>query len=838
MSKNYYSELDFLKKTIDTVMNLEVSRFTANPSYGWINTKVYPQSGVEKTDVNVVYTVIQGRGLEALAEHIQWYKKFRGYINPALDDMFELGSTLYEKIEKLVSEYEHVPLTVDLQGKGKATDTKTTLVDLFCARGLYDWSFFHGTKEQVKTSRERLLKISNEILRGDFKSFGERMLALGGVNLVIKNEKSQKATLLAKKIINHVLDNHYENGLLIFETGCENKMISAGNSLEFVGLCAQTLLMIDDDESWKNRIIVKLKKIIKANFKLAYVKGLGFPLWIDLDSCAVTDSKMPWWKVVEGARACFLVSELIDSDSEWFVKKGLELVKVFNKKYVGQSPIGIAVQMLESDGKPVKDVPMNPDIDAGFHTGLCLISVYECLAKKCKLMLYKGQNDITPQESQLLRGHSARNKPFEYVIDNLLTRVLYCKAPYSKSAIVSVDLCEIENHWCDRLARKVEKKLNLAPNSVSLASTHTHTGPFADERSHNISYVNYMISQVMKTASQAKKNGKLVDVVTSVAHADFGINRRFKDAETGKIIMRPNPNGSIDRDLPVIAFKNEEGKYEAIIYNTSVHPTTIGVNYFAVSADYPGRIGSYLRKEFGEDLVAIPLTGACGDVRPAVLSEDKKRFVDGTPDDVEKNGKKTALSIIESLKSAKPVNGRADCRMYSETVPFKLINIPTRKFLLEVRSKDAELRAKAQKIYDTLSPFEIAHDNPFWPIDLDKLWVDTLLKKRTLDDFVNGKNFAWFINEEVAVFFVAGELFSQIGINIKHLWNGQLALLASYSNGCLGYMPSKEAIKEGGYEVECSFKDELLAGPFSENLETELCNSFENLIEEFKGGNK
>ncbi len=858
MSENYYQVLDFLKETIDTVMNLESSRFENNPSYGWINTKVYPQTGEEKADTDKVFTIIQGRGLEGLAEHLEWYKKFNGYINPKLENLFELGSIVNEKIEKLFSDYEHIPSVVDISGKGNCADTRTSLADLFCARGLYDWYFFHGTKNQVRSSRERLLKIVKDIYSNDSKIFGERMLALGGANLIIRNEKSKQAFSVAKKLINHVLDHHFSNGkwknipegLLIYELDDKNKPLvkdgmvlnSAGNSLEFAGLTAQTLLFTEDldfvseeDRLWKKEVVSKLSAIITSNFKLSYKKGFGFYLLTDAVSQKTADSVMPWWKVAEGARACFLVSDLTDKKQDWFMKKGFELLKVFEKKYVGQSPIKIAVQMLDSNGKPVMNVPLNPDIDAGFHTGLSFISVYDSLAKKCKLMLYKAQKEITPQESQLLCGHSARNKPFEYVIDPLFTRILFFKAPYSKSAIVSLDLCEVYDNWCDKLARKVENKLNLAPKSVSISATHTHTGPFASERSHNTSYINYMLKKVLETASEAKKKGKSVDVLTCSAISDFGVNRRFKDKKTGKIIMRPNFQGCIDRQLPVIAFRNDEKKLEAIIYNTAVHPTTIGVSYFAVSADYPGRIGFYLRKEFGEDVVTVPLTGSCGDVRPAVLSDDKQKFVDGTPDDVDRFGKKTAASIIEALKDAKTVKGFADCTMLSVTVPFKLINIPTKKYLLELRSKDAELREKAQRIYDTLSPFEIAHDNPFWPIDLDKLWVDTLLKRKNLDDFVDGKLFAWFINGEIAVFFVPGELFSQIGISIKQLWSGQTSLLASYSNGNLGYMPSKEAIKEGGYEVECSFKDQLFAGPFSENLETELKDGIKNMINDYEG---
>src|SRR5437870_6102860 len=48
---------------------------------------------------------------------------------------------------------------------------------------------------------------------------------------------------------------------------------------------------------------------------------------------------------------------------------------------------------------------------------------------------------------------------------------------------------------------------------------------------------------------------------------------------------------------------------------------------------------------------------------------------------------------------------------------------------------------------------------------------------------------------------VPGELFTEIGMRIKAASPFAAPLIAGYSNGSIGYIPTVEAYPEGGYEV-------------------------------------
>jgi hypothetical protein len=53
---------------------------------------------------------------------------------------------------------------------------------------------------------------------------------------------------------------------------------------------------------------------------------------------------------------------------------------------------------------------------------------------------------------------------------------------------------------------------------------------------------------------------------------------------------------------------------------------------------------------------------------------------------------------------------------------------------------------------------------------------------------------------------VPGELFSEIGMQLKQRSPVPFTCVCAYTNGSLGYLPSRQAIEEGGYEVSDAYK--------------------------------
>ena len=63
-------------------------------------------------------------------------------------------------------------------------------------------------------------------------------------------------------------------------------------------------------------------------------------------------------------------------------------------------------------------------------------------------------------------------------------------------------------------------------------------------------------------------------------------------------------------------------------------------------------------------------------------------------------------------------------------------------------------------------------------------------------------------------------------------FNGINVLTVGYCNGMVGYIPTYDAIQEGGYEVERALKEFALPLPFSDKIESILKEEIKKIIRE------
>lgn len=75
-----------------------------------------------------------------------------------------------------------------------------------------------------------------------------------------------------------------------------------------------------------------------------------------------------------------------------------------------------------------------------------------------------------------------------------------------------------------------------------------------------------------------------------------------------------------------------------------------------------------------------------------------------------------------------------------------------------------------------------------------------------------------------ALIAIPGEPFIEIALAIKARSKFKHTIVAGYSNGCIGYMPTPEAIEKGGYEVESAYKyyDIAPLAPLAYNMIVEV----------------
>ena len=76
-----------------------------------------------------------------------------------------------------------------------------------------------------------------------------------------------------------------------------------------------------------------------------------------------------------------------------------------------------------------------------------------------------------------------------------------------------------------------------------------------------------------------------------------------------------------------------------------------------------------------------------------------------------------------------------------------------------------------------------------------------------------------------------GEIMCEIGLAIKKNFRPEKSFIAAYANGCIGYIPTPQALIEGGYEPNDSIKCFALPSRFSPKVQRVIEKTVEGLHE-------
>ena len=892
----WLSDLRRMRTIIFDTVELMLDRRALRPDYGWIDLKLDAITGVDQFDISGardkdhIYSWIQGRGLEAVVTHIQWFGDFSGIATPDREALIQLGRSVAHKlIEARESQGGHFNFILQTEpGKnGSEKDGRYTMSDIFCARGLYAFHAVFGTTEQHKQSKAWLKAVIAAVISGNFyndqlgfdksqyqayadgrTSYAGHMIALGAVSLLMRLDADDDAITLGRQLVDAVLEKHMNRDHrwtsfpmhTIVEwiaadgnpardgNGCI--ALNPGHAVEFVGLAAQ---MIDTLRTcypenripvgWMDRIKSLLVPLLAVNLQHGYREPGGIVTSVDAETGSPLHNSMPWWSLPESMRAIALVEHINNPDEwselgkSWFNR----FFDAFDNNYRKPSACKIAMQTIDTRGDSVSIIPATPDLDPGYHTGLSLISCYDIIAKKIPLALESIEVDITPEIGTRLSGHAARTRVSEKILDPLMARVCLLETPYAKHLLVSADLLELPAISVDRLRGVLSELLDIGKDHMTIATTHTHTAPPVIDLGTleaDGSYFDKISHRIADGCGMLGSNMIFVSALAVTCSIPLGINRRYRDADTGSISMRPNPSGSRDDEVNAIVFRDGEEKVRTIFIQTSVHPTTLGVSLALVSADYPGGITRRLKQHFGEHVVVLPFTGACGDVRPALLDATGAAFREGDEDDVENMGVRIADEVVKVYANAdksswSPIQA---IRYSSRTIGCAFHSIPTREQLLALRSTNGIRLAEARRLAQGLDDFMAKHNNPVWDVEVEQSWVDHLLRMESIPTSIEAELTVLALGDVAVLCMVPGELFSTIGKRIKDMVPHMPVLVVGYANGSLGYLPGKDAVDEGGYEVAVAYKYYGLPGPFTKDLEDQLLTTIETMLGEVDNG--
>ncbi|GAB6562058.1 neutral/alkaline non-lysosomal ceramidase N-terminal domain-containing protein [Bacillus mobilis] len=377
--------------------------------------------------------------------------------------------------------------------------------------------------------------------------------------------------------------------------------------------------------------------------------------------------------------------------------------------------------------------------------------------------------DITPPVGIDFVGYH-RETGINNIEERIYGTVFVFEKDEMKTVFISIDNIGMLVEDTNMIRERVASKLHVPFERITVVYTHTHSGPeTVGEQPLVKSYKTILLNNIVHGAVTANNNLELCEVGWGVTTGDIGINRRERTSD-GRAKMGTNIEGVVDKRIGMLAIRNAETKeLSGIIVFCTAHPNVLKGDSDVLSADYPG-----MTREILEKIVNCPVIivqGAAGNVNAKYRGsrEAVKQMAYTLSGHV--------LTMLPTVTYSPIVN----LRTVSSTMQMKLKDIPE---MNGIRSM-AQLAEKQ------------------WGVNTDE-WLTIVLEK-----YKQGIR-QLHIDLEVQLFQVNDgifsgipmEPFSETALEMKERLQNEIVFLGGYTNGYIGYLPTREEFAYGGYEVE------------------------------------
>ncbi|MFD2647345.1 hypothetical protein ACFSX5_05980 [Devosia albogilva] len=364
---------------------------------GFLNSK---QNSITLADYGIddglrgpayTYGWIQGRGLEALATHAEYFARSQRDLTEKID---AAGRRLYAILADLWAQDGHAyfcydadmqPIIAGAHGsEGRQAQAREihTYSDIFVLKGLiaaaarYDHPALDGYVAQLPALIEAIeggrflmnerQRIGREALAAQEDDFGPRMILLGAAGMLRRLGRGEAAAF-ADRFVAHVLGRHFDpvSGLLRNVPGSDT--CNVGHGIELVGFALDYLPADADD-----RLVRQLETVLLASFEAGF-HGPGLRLAVSVATGAPQSPYCPWWSLPETIRAAAFCFERTGNPQVLEVWRKAHAA-FFSWFWRGEPPLAYQTR---TDEGPADFVPATPDLDPGYHTGLSLLAAIQ-----------------------------------------------------------------------------------------------------------------------------------------------------------------------------------------------------------------------------------------------------------------------------------------------------------------------------------------------------------------------------------------------------------------------------------------------------------------------------
>lgn len=377
--------------------------------------------------------------------------------------------------------------------------------------------------------------------------------------------------------------------------------------------------------------------------------------------------------------------------------------------------------------------------------------------------------DITPPLGIDFIGYH-RDTGINNIEESIYGTVFVFEKAEMKTVFISIDNIGMLVEDTTVIRERVASELHVPFERITVVYTHTHSGPeTVGDDSLVQSYKTILVNNVVHGAVTANNNLRLCEVGWGVTTGEIGVNRRERTSD-GKAKMGINIEGIVDKRIGMLAIRDAETKdLSGIVVFCTAHPNVLKGDSDVLSADYPG-----MTREILEKIVNCPVIivqGAAGNINAKY------------------RGSREALKQIAYMLSGHVLT-LLPIATYSPIVNLRTISSTMQMKLKDIPEID-EIRRMARSAERQ------------WGVNTDE-WLTIILEK-----YKQGIR-QLSIDLEIQLFQINDgmfsgipmEPFSETALEVKESLQNELAFFGGYTNGYIGYLPTKEEYAYGGYEVE------------------------------------
>jgi len=417
-----------------------------------------------------------------------------------------------------------------------------------------------------------------------------------------------------------------------------------------------------------------------------------------------------------------------------------------------------------------------------------------------------AERDITPEPGMERPGGYGKAYHDEKVHDPCKVRASVFDDSKTRTALIGIDTLMVPQAFVQDVRARINQACGISSDAILIGASHSHSaGPLGmvqneyDDASPLVKRLAYELSSCADpvytqraadelVAAVVEANNARVDVKCGIGSGredEVAYNRRFlmKNGITCTHPGKCNPEivkvaGPTDPEVGVIGAWDTDDNLLGCVVNFACHGTT---GPGGTSADWIYYLEQTIRGVMGEQAIVVFLNGACGDVTQVDnldpyafnFGERSARYVGGRVG-------AEAVKILFSIEPGEltPVDART-----------KILRIPRRKPSSERLNRALELVKSGPAKVDASE----------WTFAKEIAMLDALMEKEPVVDVETQA-----IQIGPAVFLAnPAEFFCQYGLDLKAGSQFPYTFPVELANGCVGYVPTEDAMGEhgGGYET-------------------------------------